>query len=96
MPLDPKCLDASVDFGSLSGGEIKAEICNFSLKLPNIEIPPTFKLPPLPFPPPLPIPKLSFSLSCDPSKPIDISAGLSFGGGKIPCSLPDPYDTVDA
>lgn len=90
MAFDPACLDASVDFGDASGGEIKASLCDFSLKLPNIKIPPSFKLPPLPFPPPLPIPKLSFTLSCDLNKPIDISAGLKFGGGKIPCSIPDP------
>jgi hypothetical protein len=90
MAFDPACLDAGVDFGSLEGGEIKASLCEFSLKFPNIKIPPEFTLPEIPFPPPLPIPKLSFELSCDPNKPIDITAGLKFGGGRIPCVMPDP------
>lgn len=91
MPLDPKCLDAAgVDFGSGSGGDIKASLCEFSFKFPDIKIPPVFNLPDIPFPPPLPIPKLAFSLSCDPNKPIDITAGLAFGGGRIAC-----YDSGD-
>ena len=96
MAIDPACLDAGVDFGSLDGGDVTASLCEFSLKLPNIKIPPVFNLPPIPFPPPFPIPKLSFTLSCDLNKPIDISAGLPFGGGKIPCVLPDPDEEVAA
>ncbi len=99
MAFDPKCLDASVDFGSFNPDDISltvASVCDFKLRIPNLPIPPKFKLPPIPFPPPLPIPKLSFTLSCDLNKPIDISAGLKFGGGKIPCVLPNPDEEVAA
>lgn len=90
MPTDPACLDVGVEFGKPGEGDIKASLCEFSFTLPSFPIPPVFVLPPIPFPPPLPIPKISFSLSCDPNKPIDISAGIAWGGGKIPCVLPDP------
>lgn len=91
MAVDPKCLEPSVEFGSPGEATVVASICGFSLGLPKFPIPPKLKLPALPIPP-LPIPRLSFQLTCDPNKPIDVSAGLSFGGGKLPCSDPNPDD----
>ena len=93
MAIDPKCLDnvgANVDFG---GGAFKvASVCDVTIKLPKFPLPPVFVLPPIPFPPPLPIPKFSFGLSCNLKDPIDITAGLSFGGGRLPCGLANQDD----
>ncbi len=95
MAVDPKCLDVGVEFGAVGSFEVTAEICNFSLHVPNIPLPPQFILPAIDFPPPLPIPKVSFALSCDPNKPIDLSAGIAFGGGRIPCTIPSDEDDDD-
>ena len=86
MAIDPRCLPgASLEFGKVGDAELKADLCSFSFKLPSIPFPPkfSFKIPLFAFP--FPIPKFSFQLSCDPSKPIDITAGLEFGGGRISC-----------
>lgn len=96
MAVDPKCLDASIDFGGVGEGEVVASICGFDLTLPDIDIPPKFFLPSIDFPPPFPIPKLAFSLTCDPDKPIDITAGIEFGGGRIPCYVPNEDDEDEA
>lgn len=76
---------ANADF---TAPELNASLCEFSLKLPSFSF--GFVLPSIPFPPVLPLPKFGFELSCDPSKPIDISAGLEFGGGRIACFEIDP------
>lgn len=97
MAVDPKCLDAGVEFGKIGEGKVLASICGFSLKIPDIPIPPvSIRLPSLAdLLPKIPIPTLSFALSCDPTKPIDITAGLPFGGGRIPCVLPDPDEEAN-
>lgn len=61
--------------------ELNAEPCNFEFKLPNFTF--GFNLPPFAFPPPIPIPRFRFAISCDLSKPIDVSAGLDYGGGRV-------------
>ena len=65
------------DFDS---GAVEAEGCSIKIALPTWTL--GFKIPPIPFPPPLPIPRLSLVLSCDPSKPLDVSAGVEWGGGR--------------
>lgn len=85
MAIPAACLPgASVEFGKIGDGELKASLCEFSLKLPSFPFPPAFSIK-IPFPPPFPFPKFSFALSCDPSKPIDITAGIEFGGGRQAC-----------
>lgn len=73
--------------------DISAEKCQLKIQLPSISF--KFKLPSLnlPFPPPLP--SFGFKLSCDPSKPIDVSVGLSFGGGRVACMDPSPDEEPD-
>jgi hypothetical protein len=70
--------------------ELNASPCNFSFKLPSFTFGFTLKLPG--FPPPIPIPRFRLALSCDLSKPIDVSAGLDYGGGRTSNSLPSPDD----
>lgn len=96
MAVDPKCLQAGVEFGAIGSFDVSAQICNFSRKLPNIPLPPQFILPDIDFPPKLPIPKFSFALSCDPNKPIDLSAGIAWGGGRISCTIPGDDDVDEA
>jgi hypothetical protein len=76
---------ATGEFGAPS---LNADICEFSLKLPSFSF--GFVLPSIPFPPVLPFPKFGFELSCKLPNPIDISAGLEFGGGRIACFDVDP------
>lgn len=80
---------ASVTFGSVGEIGLSASICGFEPKLPSIPFPPVFSLP-FEFPPPLPKLKLAWSLTCDPSKPIDITAGIEWGGGRVGCQDDDP------
>lgn len=70
--------------------DIQVSLCKLSLKLPKFKF--KFKLPPLGFPPPIPFPFFGFALSCDPANPIDVSAGLSYGGGRQTRALPDEPD----
>ncbi len=70
--------------------ELNASPCAFTFKLPNFSF--GFNLPPIPFPPPIPIPRFRLALSCDLSKPIDVSAGIEFGGGRASNGLPSPDD----
>lgn len=97
MAVDPACLDAGVEFGAIGEGEVVASICGFSLALPDIPIPPIkVTLPPIDLLlPKLPFPKLNFVLSCSPDKPIDITAGLEFGGGRVPCVISSDDDEED-
>lgn len=97
MAVDPKCLAPSVEFGKLGESKVVASVCGFGIKIPNIPIPPiSIALPDiLSLIPKIPFPKFAFALTCDPNNPIDITAGLEFGGGRIPCADPpsDPEET---
>lgn len=75
---------------SFSKPELNASPCNFSFKLPSFSF--GFTLPPIPFPPPLPIPRFRLAISCDLHNPIDVSAGIDFGGGRVAQSDPSPDD----
>ena len=71
--------------------ELNASPCNFSFKLPTFKF--GLVLPPFKFPPfDIPIPRFKLAISCDLSKPIDVSAGLSFGGGRKSNNDPCPDD----
>lgn len=78
----------------------KATPCSFSLPFTIPGLPPftpSFKLPSIPsLPgiPTLPIPFVAFKFSCDPTSPVDVTAGLpaaysAFGGGRVPNAPPD-------
>lgn len=79
--------DATASFDKPS---IDAAPCSFGFKLPNFSF--GFSFPGLQFPPPLPVPRFRLALSCDLSKPLDVTAGVSFGGGRKPNGLPSPDD----
>lgn len=84
--IDLSSADASVSFTKPA---LNANPCNFSFRLPSFI--PSLSLPSIPFPPlPFPVPSFEFKLSCSLDQPIDVSAGLSWGGGKIPCFEPSP------
>lgn len=62
-------------------------VCGFNLSLPKFGVAfalfiPTFQLPAIP------LPFLNFQLSCDPTKPISVSAGVAYGGGRAPNQPP--------
>ncbi len=71
--------------------EINASPCNFQFKLPSFSF--GLTLPPFKFPPfEIPIPRFRLAISCDLTKPMDVSAGLDFGGGRTSKSDPSPDD----
>ena len=78
-----------IDTGGVSKPEfespsLNANPCEFSLKLPIPKL--NIKLPSIPLPKiPLPIFNFDFSLSCSLDNPIDVTAGLKFGGGRVTC-----------
>lgn len=81
---------ASVQAG-FTEPELNASPCSFEFKLPNFVF--GFTLPPFKFPPfDIPIPRFRLAISCDLSKPIDVSAGLDFGGGREATLDPSPDD----
>lgn len=83
------CLPGSIDLtADFNGPSINASLCNFSIQLPRFSF--GLVIPPFQFPPTIPFPTLAFALSCDLSKPIDVSVGLGPGGGRIACFDEDP------
>lgn len=84
-PLEGCKPNVDVEFGKIGEGKTVASICGFDIKIPSFPFPPKLTISGIPFPPPFPFPKFGFALSCDPKKPIDITAGLKWGGGRISC-----------
>ena len=77
---------AGVSFDT--GEDEVAGPCGLSLKIPTFTF--GFSLPPIEFPPAIPFPVFGFALSCNPSDPIDITAGLEYGGSRVPRFEADP------
>lgn len=74
---------------SFEAPELEATDCQIQFKLPNYSF--GVSIPPFSFPPfEIPIPRLRLALSCDLSKPIDISASVASGGGRVPNGDPSP------
>lgn len=76
---------------SFTKPELNASPCDFKFKLPTFSfgfVLPSFKFPPFD----IPIPRFKLSISCDLSKPLDVSAGLDFGGGREAKFDPSPDD----
>lgn len=73
----------SVSFGAV-GSKTVASVCGFDFPFPTIPFPPAFNLP-FTFPPKLPTIKFALKLTCNPRDPIDITAGIAYGGGRISC-----------
>jgi hypothetical protein len=74
--------------------ELTASPCEFVLKFPFPTL--TIVLPTFVFPPfPLPIFSFSFAISCSLDNPIDVTAGLEWGGSRKALFDPDPDDQPD-
>ena len=64
-----------------------ASLCGFAL--PSFAFAIGFVLPTI-FPLPIPVFSISIGLNCSLTNPLDVSAGLSYGGGRVASSDPDP------
>lgn len=81
---------ASVDAGFALGPPV-ASLCGFAI--PSLRFKFGLKFPGLPgisFPPPLPFPFLSLGIHCDSDNPLDVTAGVKYGGGRVSNAPPDP------
>lgn len=84
-PEEQAAIDASASFEagppvtSLCGLEIPSFSFSFGLLLSGIS-----------FPPPIPKIKISLGISCDANNPIDVTAGVEYGGGRVATFDPDP------
>ena len=79
----------TVDLGLAASAGIKASCCGFTLDL-SISFAIDFHLPSFGFDLSLLLPYLGFSLSCDPSKPANLTIGVPYGGGRASNTEPDP------
>jgi hypothetical protein len=70
-----------------------AELCGF--KIPFFLFSLGFVLPPIPFPFPIPKFRLSLGLNCSLTNPLNVSAGIDSGGGRVSNSDPDPDLQLD-
>ena len=84
---------ASAAGAGFSAGPPLGQLCGFAI--PGF----TFKLlpsiPPISFPPPLPSFRLSIGLNCSADNPLSVSAGLSYGGGRVSNSDADADLSLD-
>jgi hypothetical protein len=67
--------------------------CGF--KLPFLLFGFSFNVPEFDFPPKLPVFRLSIGINCLLSNPVNISAGVAYGGGRVSTSDPDPDLALD-
>jgi hypothetical protein len=81
---------STVEAGFKPGPPV-GDLCGF--KIPSFTFSLGFNLPSLSFPPPFPRLTASLGLNCDLSNPVNVSAGISFGGGRKPTGNPDSEDT---
>ena len=88
---DQSAITAAAGF---STSPIPAEsLCGFALPFLSFKL--AFRPPALGFPPPLPDFGISFGLNCSLDNPINVSASLPYGGGRIGTSDPDVDDSFD-
>jgi hypothetical protein len=92
----PAAQDAASASAGFSEGPPVASLCGFSI--PGLRFKFGVKLPGLfAFPPKLPFPHIGFGLSCSTDNPLNITAGVSYGGGRTSNGLPDPdNDDMDS
>lgn len=79
---------------SFEAGPPIGQLCGF--KLPSFKFSLGFKVPSIKFPPPLPTFKPSLGINCSTTNPINVSAGLAWGGGRVATSDPDVDRELDA
>jgi len=87
----PAAPGASITVGMSTPTLPAIAICGLLFKFPPaIFFSFGFTLPTIPFPPKIPLPYISLSLNCNLSNPLNVSAGLSYGGGRQSNADPDP------
>jgi hypothetical protein len=87
-PLDfGATLTASLSADASAG--VTATCCGFTLDI-EVGFVINFQLPAFALNLELLLPYIGFTISCDPGKPVNISAGLPYGGGRVSNSEPDP------
>lgn len=88
---DQSAISANAGFDD--SGPPAAELCGF--KLPFAFFGFAFELPPITFPPAFPRFGVALGLNCSLDNPINVSASLPYGGGRIGTSDPDGDDAFD-
>lgn len=83
----PAAQQAAAVSAGFSAGPPVVSLCGFTL--PSFVFSIKFNLPSI-FPLPLPSFHFSIGLNCSLTNPLDISGGVSFGGGRVPTYDPDP------
>jgi hypothetical protein len=92
-PTPAQASQASADASFVPGPPV-AQLCGF--KLPSFVPKFSFSLPGgLSFPPKLPTFPVQIGLNCNASNPLNVSAGLSWGGGRVSSGDPDADDLLD-
>jgi hypothetical protein len=85
--------DQSAEAAGFKQDGSAVDLCGF--KLPFF----IFKFPALPslpgFPPALPIPRISLGLNCSTDNPVDVTAGVAYGGGRVAKFDPDQDLALD-
>lgn len=85
----PEQQDASAVEAGFKQGPAVGDLCGFKLPSLIFEFGLNLDLP-FAFPPTIPIPKISLGLTCDLTNPIDVTAGIAYGGGRKATFDPDP------
>jgi hypothetical protein len=84
--------------GGAVGGTVSTpefpDFCGFSLPTASFSF--GFVLPTISFPPELPDLRVSLGINCSLSNPVNISAGVPYGGGRVGSFDPDPDAALDA
>lgn len=81
---------AAVSAGFEEGPPV-ASLCGFAI--PSFLFKLSFNLPAISFPPPLPSFFIALGLNCSLNNPLDVSAGVPYGGGRQASFDPDPDAT---
>jgi hypothetical protein len=93
----PDVQDAQAADAGFALGPPVASLCGFAI--PSLRFSFGFKIPGLPgiaFPPAIPFPFLAIGLHCDSDNPLDVTAGVGYGGGRVSNAPPDPdSETMD-
>src|SRR5574338_1056826 len=89
----PETQDINISGPAFDVGFPSVTLCGFTLPALRLDILLGLKIP-LPNLPPLPTFNISFALNCSLSNPIDVSAGVAWGGGRASNLPADPDDFV--
>jgi len=77
------------DIVGFDNATVETQVCGVNLVIPIPTL--TLNIPTIPFSfPAIPIPLLQFAISCNFDKPVDVSTGIAYGGGREAIFDPDP------